>query len=264
MLLQSARWIGGVLAPGPGHSRGRLGDVPETVRTAQPRMSAEKQWWLRFLAVFQSPTAVFAAMRDDSDDQAHARQEPVLAAVWLAGIAGVLALGSTTGRLLDDDGTASDAFGLTAPRLDGLDVAVLIFLAGGVYGLASYWLGGGALYVGARGAGSSGSYRRVRHVLGYALAPVALSLLVVWPLRLAAYGGDNFRSGGADEAGAGRFLFEALEAAFFVWSLALLVIGIRAVHGWPALRAVVAIALAALVTLAVALAFRPSLVTSLG
>jgi hypothetical protein len=92
--------------------------------------------------------------------------------------------------------------------------------------------------------GSNGSYRRARHVLAYAAAPLVLLLLFVWPVRLAVYGGDVFRSGGKD-SGAGDTVFEALGLAFGVWSVALLVIGTRAVHGWSLARAVAAVVLAA-------------------
>ena len=37
------------------------------------------------------------------------------------------------------------------------------------------------------------SFRQARHIVGLAAAPLALSLLLVWPVRLAIYGGDVFR-----------------------------------------------------------------------
>jgi hypothetical protein len=203
----------------------------------------DKAWWLRAVMVFQSPTPVFVALRDDSDDAAGARQEPVLALIFLAGIAAILSWSPTTPTLLDRAG------------IDALLGAVLVFLAGGMYGGATYWLGGAALYFGARGAGSRGSYRRIRHTLAYAAAPLALSLMVVWPVRIAVYGGDVFRTGGADEGGAGRWIFEALDLAFLAWAVALLVLGMRAVHRWSVLRALVAVALAGLVIVAVTLVF---------
>ena len=210
----------------------------------------EKEWWLRLLAVFQSPVTTFAALRDEADDQAGARQEPILALVLLAGIAAILATGSTSGTLFDGGAGA----GLLVPAsLDGLEVAVFVFLAGGIYGIATYWLGGAMVYLGVRGAGGTGSYRRIRHVLAYAVAPLVLSLLVLWPLRLAVYGGDNFRTGGADEGGVGSVVFEGLEALFFLWALALLVVGIKTVHGWTTVRALGALALAAFAVLGLAL-----------
>ena len=74
----------------------------ERVSTAvEPARSLQKEWWLRTLAVFQSPRGTFAALRDDSAEAAEARQEPILAIVILAGIAGILTT-SLAGRLLDD------------------------------------------------------------------------------------------------------------------------------------------------------------------
>jgi hypothetical protein len=202
--------------------------------------SLQREWWLRALAVLQSPQAVFAAMRDDSPRAAQARQEPLVAFVFLAGMAGVLST-SLAGRLLDDG------------NLDGLDMAVWTFLGGAAYGGVVYWLGGALLYAASLLLGGDGSYRRTRHVLGYAAAPLALSLLLVWPVRLAVYGLDVFRTGGSD-VGAGDKVFEALALGFGAWALMLLVTGMRAVHGWPWLRALAAVLLAAApVSLVVAL-----------
>jgi hypothetical protein len=203
----------------------------------------EKEWWLRALAVFQSPRAVFAALRDQSDWEAEARQEPVLAIVLLAGLAGVL-LAPSTGRLLDE------------PLVDGslAVVAVVLFVAGAMYGAAAYWIGGLALFVGLKGAGSRGGYRRARHVLAFAAAPLILGLLLVWPVRLAVYGSDTFRSGGSD-SGAGVALFDGLHAAFAIWSGGLLVYGISVVERWKLLRAAVSIALMLLTVLIVTLPF---------
>jgi hypothetical protein len=198
---------------------------------AEPAPSQQRDWWLRALAVFQSPRAVFGAMRDDSREAAAARQEPITAIVFLAGMAGVL---STTiaGRLLDD------------PTFDGLSVAVWAFLGGAIYGLLVYWLGGALLYGAGSLLGGRWSYRQARHVLAFAAAPLVLSLALVWPVRLAVYGGDVFRSGGGD-TGTGDAIFEGLALGFAGWALALLVIAVRAVHGWPLPRAVAAVALAA-------------------
>lgn len=198
---------------------------------AEPAPSRQREWWLRTLAVFQSPTAVFTALRDDSREAAQARQEPITAIVFLAGMAGVL---STTiaGRLLDD------------PSFDGLSVAVWAFLGGAMYGLLVYWLGGALVYGGGSVLGGRWNYRQARHVLAFAAAPLVLMLALVWPVRLAVYGGDVFRSGGGD-TGAGDGFFEAVALGFAGWALALLVIAMRAVHGWPLPRAVAAVALAA-------------------
>ncbi len=198
--------------------------------------SPERQWWLRTLAIFQSPRPVFAALRDDSDEQAAARQEPVLAIVFLAGIAGVLSA-RETGRLLD------------YWEIDLLQVAVVAFLSGGAYAFVSYWIGGALLHLGIRAAGGEGSYRLSRHLLAFAAAPLALSLLLVWPLRLAVFGSDSFRRGGADD-GTGYWIFMAVSIAFAIWATALLVLGVSVVQRWSLGRAAVSVALIAL-TLAI-------------
>ena len=59
-------------------------------RVEPTSVSEDKAWLLRALLVLQSPRAVFTAMRDDSDEPARARQEPITALVLLAGIAAVL------------------------------------------------------------------------------------------------------------------------------------------------------------------------------
>jgi hypothetical protein len=81
--------------------------------------------------------------------------------------------------------------------------------------------------------------------------PLALSLFV-WPVKLAVYGESLFRSGGRDH-GAGVRVFDGLELAFALWAAALLVIGVRAVHGWTWARAGAACGLALVVPVAVGL-----------
>ncbi len=208
--------------------------------TVQPR-SDERAWLLRALLVLQSPRAVFAALRDDSDEAAGARHEPVMALVWLAGIAAVLAT-PVASTLLDD------------PARDGLVVAVWAFLGGGIEGLAFYLIAGGVLHVAARRLGSRGSYRRARHLLAFASAPLALSLLLYWPIRIAVYGGDLFRAGGSD---AGGHIFSSLFYGFVAWAAVLLAIGVRTVHGWrwPRTLAAVTLALVGAALVAVAGAF---------
>ena len=186
----------------------------------------QRAWWLRTLLVLQAPRAVFAALRDESPDAVEARQEPVTGVVFLAGIAGVL-LAPRFGRLYDD------------PEVDALLVIVIAVFAGGIYAFFSYWVLGWALSLGVRALGGEAPPRRCRHVLAYAVAPLALSLVVVWPLRVAVYGGDVFRTGGAD-SGTGGAVFEWLLLAFVAWSLALLVLGMRTVQGWTWVRAAAA------------------------
>ena len=211
-----------------------------TASAAAAPEQSQRAWWLRSLLVLQSPRPVFAALRDDSEGAAHARQEPITALVFLAGMGAVLG-SPTTGRLLDD------------PELDGLLIAVLVFLAGGVYGFFGYWLGGGALYAGARAAGGAGSYRRARHLLAFAATPLALALALL-PLRVALYGGDSFRTGGGDSGAAGN-VFDGIELALAAWALVLLLVDVRAVYrlSWP--RSVAVLLLGVLVLLSMVLFF---------
>jgi len=190
-------------------------------------------WWLRAAAVLVAPRAVFVSLRDESTEEAEARQEPISAIVGLAGIAGVL--GTPVARRLLND-----------PSMSVSLIPVWAFLGGAVYALAVYWLGGALLFGACRRLGSLGDYRRSRQVLGLAAAPLALSLLTLWPIRIAVYGTDLFRTGG-DDYGRGDTIFGSLYLATLAWSVALLVVGVRAVHGWTWARAVGAVALAAIV-----------------
>src|SRR5919109_3455639 len=130
--------------------------------TAERAPSLQREWWLRTLAIFQSPWTVFAALRDDSREAAEARQEPAMAIVILAGIAGVLST-SLAGRLLDD------------PKFDGISIATWAFLGGGFYGLLVYWLGGVMGHALGRGIGAARSYPPARDVGGVAGAPGVVS-----------------------------------------------------------------------------------------
>ena len=192
-------------------------------------------WWERTLLVLRRPAEVFAALREEDD---HSRSEPLLALVFLAGIAGVL-------------GTNAFSHALDDFELDGLTLAVIAFISGGLYGLVGYFVLGFLVYAGARAAGSDVTFGRSRQIVGFAVVPLALSLLV-WFVRIAVYGGDPFRSGGSD-TGFGNQLFEAAELAVLLWSAVLLVVGLRAYHGWSSARALAA-ALPALALPALALA----------
>jgi hypothetical protein len=90
--------------------------------------------------------------------------------------------------------------------------------------------------------------------------PLAVSVLLLLPLRLAVYGGDTFRAGGTDE-GAGERMLLVAQLAFGAWSVLLLVLGVRVVHGWSWLRAVAAVVVAAALLAALALVLSPDLVT---
>jgi hypothetical protein len=190
----------------------------------------ERAWLLRAVLVLQSPRPVFAAIRDDSDEAAEARQEAAGAVVWLAGIAGVLAT-SVASRFL------------TNPSRDWLVLFAWAFIAGGLYGFALYFAFGKVLHVGLRKLGSQGSFRRARHLLAYSAAPIALALLLYWPIRIAVYGDDVFQFGGDDGGTAGHVL-AWLFYAFVVWALVLLVIGVRTVHGWTWQRSLAGVATA--------------------
>ena len=181
-----------------------------------------RDWWARTILVLQRPAPVFAALRAADDDD---RSEPLLAIVFLAGIAAVLST-NLASRLLDDF------------EIDALVLAVWAFLAGGLYGAFGYFGLGALVYAGARAARSAITYRRARHVLGFAAAPLALSLLV-WPVRIAIYGDDVFRSGGSD-TGTGARVFEAVELGALLWAAALVVVGLRAYHAWTWPRAALA------------------------
>jgi hypothetical protein len=159
-------------------------------------------WWLRTILVLQSPRAVFVALRDDTAEAASDRAEPVLLIVLLAGVALALSSGASSGY-------------------SGLLLPVWAFLAGGITGVAAYWFFGAILYGSARALGSAGSYRRARHVLAFASVPLALSLLF-------------------SPVGRGAFTWFVL--VFVAWSAALLLIGVRAVHGWTWARAAAAVA----------------------
>jgi hypothetical protein len=192
--------------------------------------SQERDWWLRTVLVLSAPRAVFSALRDDSDEAAASRAEPVLLVTWLVGMAAVLATPTTSSFM---DGTTTD----------GLLVAIWVFLAGGLYGGFLFWAFGAAFHGGLRALGSTGTYRRARHLFAYAAVPLVLSL-ALWPVKLALYGDDVFHRGGAD-GGAGGAVFTVLFFACVAWTLVLLVIAAQVVQRWTWARSAGAIAAAA-------------------
>ena len=202
--------------------------------------SGDKAWFLRALLVLQSPRSVFAALRDDSDAAAEARQDVVGALVWLAGIAAVLA--TTVAATVRDD-----------VEIDGALFAVWAFLAGGLYGFTLYFAVGKVFHVALRRLGSRGSFRRARHVLAFAATPIALALFIYWPVRIAVYGSDLFRTGGADGRGAGD-VTAWLFYGFVLWALVLLIVGVRTVHGWTWARSVAGVAFASVIAAGLAVA----------
>jgi hypothetical protein len=201
---------------------------------------AERAWWLSLPAVLLSPRPVFAALRDDSEEAARARQEPVGAIVGLAGISGAL-LSPVARQLLND------------PANSPIVIPVWAFIGGAITGLAFYFVLGACLWVAARGLGGLGSYRRARHLLAFSVVPLVLALLTFWPIRIAVYGQDLFRTGG-DDYGRGDAIFGAVALGFVAWSVILLLIGVRTVHGWSWPRSAATVALAAVFPALVVLA----------
>jgi hypothetical protein len=200
-----------------------IAGVPEEI-------TPERAWWLRVAAVLLSPRPVFFALREDDPDDVVARSEPILLLIWLAGCASFLG-SPLASRILDN------------PEYDGIILAIWLFIGGGLNGAACYFIFGFALYFGALLLGSQGTFLRERQTIAFAAAPLALSFVVLLPIRLALYGGDTFRAGGADE-GAGETVLLVAQLAFAAWSLGLLVLGVRVVHGWDWLRTLAAVAAA--------------------
>jgi hypothetical protein len=213
--------------------------LPEATARAAVR-NDQKAWFLRALLVLQSPRPVFAALRDDSDEAAEARQDTAGAIVWLAGIAVVLAT-TVASTLLDD------------PARDWVVLLVWAFLAGGLSGFTLYFSLGKVLHVSLRRFGGRGSFRRARHLLAFASAPVALALFVYWPVRIAIYGEDLFRFDGSDGGTTGT-VFAWVFYAFLLWALVLLVIGVRTMHGWTWARSIAGVAWAAAIGVGLAVA----------
>jgi hypothetical protein len=189
--------------------------------------SPSPSWWVRTVAVAQAPRAVFGALRDDSRAAAEDRQEPIATVAFLAGVA--LTLVSSASSSFADD-----------PARAGIVIPVWLFVAGVFVGIVNYWVGGGVLYLALELLGGGVSYRQARHLLALAAVPLALGLVLL-PVRLALYGDDIFRSGGAD-AGTGAHVFTVLAAGFGLWALALLAIGVRVVSGWGWPRSIAAVA----------------------
>jgi hypothetical protein len=185
---------------------------------AELPVSDERVWLARALFVLVSPRMVFEALRDDSDESARSRSEAVLALVLLAGIASVL-WAPNVGRLRND----------LFVQWDALLIAIVVFFGGAIYGIAAYWVAGLVLHAAVSPFRFTRSYRQARQLLAFAAAPVALSLFLVWPVRLAVYGQDVFKAGGSDR-GAGNYAFVAVELCFVAWAVGLLLLGLATVR----------------------------------
>lgn len=193
----------------------------------------ERAWWARLPRLFYAPARVFAELRDESREAADARQEPLVAVVFLAGIAMFLSLAA-----------------LQQPferyrELSALTLTVESIFGGALVGLSNFWLGGALVYLGARGLGATTGFRLARHITGLATVPFVVLLVLVWPVRLGLYGFDLFRVGGSD-GGAGSDVFVGLDAAALAWTLVLVVIGVRQTQGWSWGRSAAALGVVAL------------------
>jgi hypothetical protein len=208
---------------------------------AESSTSPERDWWLRLALVLQSPSSVFAWVRDDSAEAASARQEPMTLVVFVAGVSIFLST-RTAGHLFDD------------VEFDTLLVVVETIVAGLLVGIQNFWILGGAVQLGGRVADSIASYRQARHVVGLATTPFLISLVAVWPVRLAMFGSDVFRSGGSDH-GTAQTVFRAFDGLFLAWAILLVLIGVRTLNGWSWWRTAASLSVAAVVFVLFALLF---------
>ena len=204
-----------------------------SVRTGQPD-AAERAWWSRLPRLLYAPSEVFAELRDESREDADARQEPIVAVTFLAGIAmliGLVAIQPPYNRFYD----SLSAFNMTFEAI----------LGGALVGLSNFWVGGALFYLGARGLGATTGYRLARHIAGLATAPFVLVLAFAVPVRLGLHGVDLFRDTGRD-SGVGGDVFIAIDALALLWTLGLVLIAIRVTQRWTWGRAAAALGIAAL------------------
>jgi len=202
------------------------------VQTRRPE-AIEREWWSRLPRLLVAPSEVLAELRDDSREGEDARQEPLVAVLFLAGIAIFVEL---------------FAFEQPYDRYRGLSALTLTvqsIFGGAAVALTNFWAGGAIVYLGARGLGALTGYRQARHIAGLATVPFILVLVFLVPVPLGLYGMDLFRAGGSDGS-TSRAVFIAIDALALAWTLALLVIGIRVTQRWSWGRAASAFGVAAL------------------
>jgi hypothetical protein len=180
----------------------------------------ERESWMLLSRTLTAPGRAFAPLADESREAADARQEPLVAVIFLAGIGMFLSLVA-----LEPPYDKWTGF-------SGVTLVLQSILGGALVGLSNFWLGGALVYLGTRGLGAASGYRLARHLAGMATIPFIVELVLVWPVRLALYGGDIFRTGGSDD-GTGGDVFRAIDAVFLVWTLVLVLIGIRTTQRWP-------------------------------
>ncbi len=204
-----------------------------SVQTRNPE-AVERARWGRLPRMLFAPAAVLSELEDESREAADARQEPLVAILFLAGIAmfvGLVAIEPPYDRYHTDFST----FNLVFESI----------LGGALVALSNFWLGGALVYLGTRGLGALTGYRQARHLAGLVTAPFVLALVVVVPVRLAVYGTDLFRAEGGD-AGTGGRIFIAIDALLLAWTLVLLLVGIKVTQRWSWGRAAAALGVAAL------------------
>jgi hypothetical protein len=200
----------------------------------EPVEALERQWWSRLPRLLYAPASVFEELRDESTEAADARQEPLVALTFLAGIAmfvGLVALQPPYNRFYD----SLSAFNMTFETI----------LGGALVGLSNFWIGGSLVYLGARGLGALTGYRLARHMAGLATAPFVLVLLLAVPVRVGLFGTDLFRDTGSDSGAAGD-VFIALDAIALVWTIALVLVGVRTTQRWSWGRSAAALGIAGL------------------
>ena len=198
-----------------------------------------RAWWGRVPKVLTEPRSVFTALRETDELDVGARSEPVLAITILAGIAAVL-LAPAWGTVMDDG------------SVDGLVLFVVTFVAGLFYGAGGYFLLGLAVWLGAKAVGIDPPFRIARQIVGFAALPMAISLVVLVPVIVVAYGEDWFRTGGADE-GTGGTVVVGIGLAFAVWALVLVAVGLRTTFRlpWQGVAGALGLAAVLIATLAV-------------
>lgn len=204
-----------------------------SVQTREPE-ALEREWWSRLPRLLVAPSEVFAELRDESREAGDARQEPLVAVALLAGVAMFVGLVALEPPFASNDYDFS-TFNLVLESI----------LGGALVALSNFWFGGALVYLGTRGLGALSGYRLARHVAGLATAPFVLLLVSSVPVRLTLYGTDLFKAEGRD-AGAGGDVFVAIDALVLVWTLGLLLIGIRVTQRWAWGRSAAALGVAAL------------------
>ena len=193
-----------------------------------------------------SPRSVFFALREDD----RGRRRGALRA------APARRLARRHGRGARDADRRRDI--LDNPEYDALLLAIWAFIAGGLYGVVGYFVLGFALYFGVRLLGSLGTSAARARPSASRSCRSRCRCSSLLPLRLALYGGDTFRGGGADE-GSGERVLLALQLGFVAWSLALLVVGVACRHGWSWLRTLAALGAAAALLAAIVGVFATAL-----